>query len=200
MSAAVEYPQSAPAEVPPQLRKSGLWRCQYCRNHLHESCPGAVRLQRRGLWLCYCCRKAPRCLECGATAGINSEFWACLDPLECQHRIVLRQRNSPLWNMLQQAKVSGIAERRRRRETEAKIRAALPVDEDEQLDQAAKRVASLRRSSSGNCECCGAPTKGGRFLPGHDAKLKSRLRRQRAYGTPEQQESARTELASRGWD
>ena len=26
------------------------------------------------------------------------------------------------------------------------------------------------RPASGKCICCGAPTKGGRFLPGHDAK------------------------------
>lgn len=48
-----------------------------------------------------------------------------------------------------------------------------------------------------DCECgCNEPTKGGKFLPGHDAKLKARLIREViAGGNP----GAEQELASRGW-
>jgi hypothetical protein len=49
-----------------------------------------------------------------------------------------------------------------------------------------------RKAGSGFCEHCGEPTKGGRFIPGHDAKLKGELQRE---GTPE----AIAEKVIRGW-
>jgi len=61
-----------------------------------------------------------------------------------------------------------------------------------------KRTPAKRRAvvsvESKLCECdCGEMTrKGSRFLPGHDMKLKSRLRK---AGTPE----AKAELKKRGW-
>ena len=50
------------------------------------------------------------------------------------------------------------------------------------------------------CECgCGEQTLGGRFRPGHDAKLKSRLLRA-ARGTNKRTATkARAELKRRGW-
>lgn len=47
-----------------------------------------------------------------------------------------------------------------------------------------------------SCLCCGEPTRGGDFLPGHDAKYKAHLIREAlAGGNPD----AVTELAARGW-
>jgi len=69
---------------------------------------------------------------------------------------------------------------------------------DTRTKQAEKSVASRRIAVASveprPCECgCRAITRrGSRFLPGHDAKLKSALRK---AGTPE----AEKELASRGW-
>lgn len=46
------------------------------------------------------------------------------------------------------------------------------------------------------CECgCGKLTKGGHFLPGHDARLKSRLKKSAADGN----EAAKAELRKRRW-
>lgn len=48
-----------------------------------------------------------------------------------------------------------------------------------------------------DCECgCGGMTRGGRFIPGHDAKLKSVLLRRAADGDT----AARDDLRRRGWE
>lgn len=47
-----------------------------------------------------------------------------------------------------------------------------------------------------DCECgCGGTTGGGRFLPGHDSKLKSRLISEALDGD----KKAESELRKRGW-
>lgn len=44
-----------------------------------------------------------------------------------------------------------------------------------------KAVRAKRTKDPRDCECgCGAQTKGGRFIPGHDAKLHKRLREEAA--------------------
>jgi hypothetical protein len=54
------------------------------------------------------------------------------------------------------------------------------------------RARGPRQPGAGACEHCGEPTKGGRFVPGHDAKLKGELLRE---GTP----GAEAERILRGW-
>jgi hypothetical protein len=49
-----------------------------------------------------------------------------------------------------------------------------------------------RKAGSGFCEHCGEPTKGGRFIPGHDAKLKGGLIREATI-------EAAAERVIRGW-
>jgi len=51
------------------------------------------------------------------------------------------------------------------------------------------------------CECgeCGRTTGGGRFLPGHDAKLKSRLLRDYRSGDPALRKVAAERILSLGW-
>lgn len=54
----------------------------------------------------------------------------------------------------------------------------------------------VRKRAPMKCECgCGGMTKGGMFLPGHDARLKGRLRRAARRGD----EGAARELQRRGW-
>ena len=64
----------------------------------------------------------------------------------------------------------------------------------------AKRVAVIAVESKA-CECgCRALTgKGSRFLPGHDAKLKSKLRKALKIGNANAKAHAKKELKSRGW-
>lgn len=62
-----------------------------------------------------------------------------------------------------------------------------------EVKRARRRASrSARPKGPGVCEHCGEPTKGGRFIPGHDAKLKGDLIRE---GTPE----ATAERVIRGW-
>lgn len=51
------------------------------------------------------------------------------------------------------------------------------------------------------CECgCGGEPKSGRFLPGHDSKLKSRLlQTMRKAEDAKEQKKAEKELIDRGW-
>lgn len=46
----------------------------------------------------------------------------------------------------------------------------------------ARRARPTGRTA-GQCLCCGGPTKGGRFQPGHDARYKGRLRREALTGS-----------------
>lgn len=64
----------------------------------------------------------------------------------------------------------------------------------------AKRGATIAVESKA-CECgCRALTrKGSRFLPGHDAKLKSKLRNAVKKGNTNAKAHAQKELKSRGW-
>lgn len=51
-----------------------------------------------------------------------------------------------------------------------------------------------------NCRCgCGGMTRGGRFLPGHDAKLKAKLIRQYRSDNPIEREDAETQAGQLGW-
>lgn len=192
-----EYPTQAPPDTPVAQRKANMWRCGFCASGLHPSCPRAVRLPKYGLWVCYCCGTDDvRCLECGSTEEVDKEVWRCIDRQACRHQVEVRQANSPIWNMLQKARLAGAAERRRKREQTARIWRDVPHNEDEMLEEERQQLAAAKRAGPGSCECCGHPTKGGRFLPGHDAKLKSRLRRLVLLANDQ---DAQRELVERGW-
>jgi hypothetical protein len=173
------------------LRKTGLWQCRFCFEGHHRSCPSAVRTPT-GLILCHCpdCPHPTRCLECGhATPDeLDLDYWACQDKAECNDRVRTRKADSPMVRMLQQCRSDAAIARRQSRQVVADVRAQT-WDEDEVPTHIDPKPVS------GLCGCCGQPTKGGRFLPGHDARLKSRLRDASRRGDPE----ATQQLVDRGW-
>lgn len=189
------YPVIPPPDVPAALKR--VWRCNFCAGGLHGSCPGAIHNGKKQLVLCYCCRKDPHCLACKnpRTEDVNPETWACLYPAECQGRIQRRLENSSLWNQLQQCKADSLERRRRVRTNASAIREQLGDDEIDEFDRPLERKPRAPRSTVGQCECCGAATRGGKFLPGHDAKMKSRLRAAAKSGDV----AAKSELERRGW-
>lgn len=70
--------------------------------------------------------------------------------------------------------------------------------EDGGEDHPARRRAH-RRPNGPPCECeCGGYPKSGRFMPGHDAKLKASLRKAMASGGKKGRE-AEEEMLKRGW-
>jgi hypothetical protein len=76
---------------------------------------------------------------------------------------------------------------------------------DAHVAQAKKGVAGKRPAISSTdpkpCECgCKAMTRrGSRFLPGHDMKLKSKLKKALKHSNPATRKKAQGELKSRGW-
>lgn len=67
------------------------------------------------------------------------------------------------------------------------------------LDGPPTRNQYLAPTAGGHCECgCGAPV-ARRFKPGHDAKLKSRLRRELESRDQAARQRAADELDRRGW-
>lgn len=63
--------------------------------------------------------------------------------------------------------------------------------------------AKAKTNGKGPVEClcaCGSTTKGGRFMPGHDAKLKSALVKTAKDGTTATKAKARTRLVELGWE
>lgn len=212
------YPTKPPPGTPATQVKTGLWRCGFCAGNNHASCPAMVRngyaierddegfeiCRTARLVLCYCCGTGtdPRCLDCGCTDldQVNAEIWTCVDLGVCRDRIRLRQENDRLYQMLQACKSAAYVQRRSIRLVRDQISADVPDDEDLTLDnlQASLRRRSARlgqQEATGSCLCCGEPTRGGLFRPGHDAKYKSTLRRSAASGDA----GARTELEQRGW-
>jgi hypothetical protein len=189
-----------PAPRPPAwMVARGLDRCGHCKTGLHRSCKGAIRVPVSkklpdGLLRCHCpdCVPQVRCLDCHNQFEdeVDPRWWACIDRDVCLGRIALRQRNDPVWQLIQSCKSRGAWLRREDRLRRALIRAETL---SESVDAAA--VRGEPRPTVGQCECCGQPTKGGRFLPGHDAKLKGRLKRLNAAGD----KAAYKELVERGW-
>lgn len=213
------HPRLAPVEAPRVLVKTGLWRCGFCTAGNHSSCPAMVRNGRARqpgdhpelsptgpvrLVLCYCCGhlREPRCLDCGThdSTQIDDVAWQCISPAACAERIKLRQRNDPIYQMIQRCKSDAAVRRRAIEQSTARMWQGIPPDEDVLLDAMIKAKRTPRAKSEprtpGACECCGEPTKGGRFLPGHDAKLKSVLRARVKHHNDQE---AKAELERRGW-
>lgn len=195
---------------------ANVWRCQFCAEGLHRSCPRAVR-HGDVLWKCKCAEDdehfpTPYCLTCrhDRAEDINAATWVCLDPHGCATRVQVRRENNPIWRKVRDAQVRGAVARKIKRMMQENI--AVPPDEDARIEhlhdyqdqlraarskpQRARRSATPR-ASVGECECCGEVTRGGRFLPGHDAKMASELvARIRNNGDAE----AYAEMVRRGWE
>lgn len=213
MTVSLEASSASPVVVVPvtpspkvRRKRTKKWKCGFCSSGAHRSCPGAVENGQRGLLLCACtnpdCLRPPRCLVCNLTEPdeVDQRRWRCLDRSACAVRVELRKQNNYLWQKLQACRVSGVNARRARRELAERLKAEIgdemdeferPLEEDQNRRRTQKRTASPRP-----CDCgCSGVTRGGLFLPGHDAKLKSSLHKDTAAGD----ESARAELERRGW-
>lgn len=146
----------------------------WCRHNGHDNCI-----------VCECaCHKiggikiARRCGECGwrpaefeARTGISAETGRCTNKDDCHTRV----EANPTFQRYRDYQAHG-----------EQVRA-------ERGEETATRAG---RPTAGVCQCgCEGPTKGGKFQPGHDAKLKGRLRKAAQDGD----EEAHAELVDRGW-
>lgn len=195
-----------------------VWRCQFCAQGHHRSCPRATR-HNGVLWVCQC--KAGNddhhgiyCLECkhDHPGDLDIPNWVCQDRHACATRRKQRNDCNPVWRMIQAAKAHGALERKAKKlrreallsmvdplQEETISRVSALLDSINQLSRDAKPKkggkASTPKPTSGSCECCGGVTKGGRFLPGHDARLASKLVQQAVGGDA----NALEELKARNW-
>jgi len=175
--------------------------CSYCTNDQHPQCPGAIRIPAtERVIVCKCCTPpSGMCTTCGnRTAGeVDPITWYCLDRYACSARVQIRCEQSPLYRMLQDARLDGAVKRRRQRLEVERIQAnGLPPDEQDSFEVRGNgKPRSPTRPKSGACLCCGEPTKGGKFRPGHDAKYKGKLQRAALAGDT----AAVAVLTEHGW-
>lgn len=208
-----------------EIARTRAWRCQFCATGHHGSCPGAVRQLRRVgkteqveeyLWLCECPESGHpglHCLECKNTqpGEVNTKTWMCVDRHVCAGILQKRRENSQLWQMIQAAKSASAIKRRAKRLGMEEALAGLDTHSDvtiermhtildnleevQGLSQHKPRRSGPAKPKTGSCECCGEPTRGGRFLPGHDARLASALKKRVESGDAD----AYAEMKRRNW-
>lgn len=125
-----------------------------------------------------------RCWVChGRVADgveLDPERRNCVDLPACAERAKIRLEAHPGYDRWRQFK-----------ETVAERQAAEAAANGHQP----KKRTPSNRPTSGRCEHCGEPTKGGRFVAGHDAKLKGQLIREAGEGSV----AAVAEAMARNW-
>jgi hypothetical protein len=146
----------------------------------HELCP--VGIFQAGKWRVTLCvhewhERNPKCRECrrhveGDALDATSR---CLDREDCIQANQVRLYDSPGHRAIEAI-----------RERVEEVKASQPKRE---------RTPTEARPTSGSCHHCGAPTKGGKFVAGHDAKLKGELIREAEAGSA----VAVAEQIARGW-
>lgn len=142
----------------PGKERTLMGMCGYCaEGRRHDLCPGVTRAAPDAkLWRCQCpgpdCGQT-RCTECyNRNRDEVTKDGHCIDRLACEEAMAARK-----------AKV--------RREMLGRF---ADVSSDEQIarrpTKTPRRGDGTSRPTSGKCWCCDEPTKGGRFLPGHDSR------------------------------
>lgn len=178
MSTMVEEPDVTDGSTPPILggrkAKVPMSRCGICAfpnrlwegpGHPHPGCPRAVRNGDRAEFKVITCEcKEPgcgdqvlRCTYCKTEeeGAVDPADWSCFDKDACRDTIQTRLVNNPLYQEL-----TGIRS------------IAMAKVANENAEKAAKKAAAPK---VGSCLHCGEATKGGKFLPGHDAAYVSAL-------------------------
>lgn len=153
----------------------------------------------RGLWVtcdCDCHTGNPKCAECQRATDLREDQPTCVDVEDCAAYQAARTAQNPLTPVLREVRAAAAAEKSRKTAERAERRPATdpdgaPVTRRER----APRTVRPARPTSGRCIHCGAPTKGGLFVAGHDAKLKGILLGAAKSGDVE----ALAEIVYRGW-
>lgn len=159
--------------LPPKL---GTIPSGFCLSGNHSRCRGGVWNGNGQVLVCPCAEcdhvnQPIRCLDCnrvddGFDVQVNTLTWDCYDSTECA---AYREHQASLNPTIIQIR---------------RIRAEIARAKEQGTDTIGGPVVRKRtvrseaeggRPTSGKCLCCGDATKGGLFLPGHDARLVARL-------------------------
>lgn len=132
--------------------------CGFCADGNHARCPHAIENGKvHGLWFCNCAEpncggKILSCIHCKKVHDdVTPDTRQCVDRDACAARIQVRRDNDPNYQniitIIEENKVAKVAE---------------------------KAVKAEKAAKTGICKCgCEGTTKGGNFLPGHDARFVS---------------------------
>lgn len=160
--------------------------CGFCNTNKpapHTGCPGVVTNGNGIVLHCPCGCRARHCRSCGNDNAddVHPVFWRCLDRIGCDTRTAAKRE-------AYREKLLGP----RYRKPETNMTTPNPATQED---------PKPARAKTGACQCgCGGATKGGRFLPGHDAKLKSALAITRLQSSDRaRQQLAAAEEIARGW-
>lgn len=199
---------------------------QFCKSpdpkmHLHcrgSGANGSGRAQdgQPYLWFCPCdCHvEQPTCRDCGQRGQPVTLDGTCIDVDGCATTRMVRRSSNPVHVQLNQ--ILGDVERR-----EAEDKARKAADRAAQREREAAQAQAEGRPvvvrpartpkappKPQRCHCgCAGMTKGGKFVAGHDAKLKGMLVRAARQTPPEsgkpatkaQATNAMAELIARDW-
>lgn len=162
-------------KLPPPPYKVASHPCGFCQTGHHlpteanpmAQCVGAVANYPEGIYQvfrcsCTCAGNRPRCFNCNtryseeeAQAALTS-MWTCVDIEGCQARIARRRKSNPALALIDQI----MEEREMPTATKTKSKT---------------KTATAAKPTTGKCRCCDGATKGGNFLPGHDARYVSQF-------------------------
>lgn len=129
--------------------------CGFCQTGHHNMCPTAVR-NGNGTPIscpCECWSGQPQCMDCkNNTPGeVDDTTFLCTDVESCHLEQRARRESTPIYKFMEEYK--------------AARRVAETMEEHGRYQRPAPAT-----KATGQCLCCGGETKGGAFLPGHDAR------------------------------
>lgn len=155
-------------------------RCGFCLDGRHRTCViniemGTKKDGGKYLYECPCeCNTSDRhrCVDCNRRENqIEIQNGRCVDRDGCKGYRAARRSKDPVFQMLDEIK-------ERRESASASAPTATP------------RKTPVTRE----CICCGEPTRGGKFLPGHDSRYVSLMAKE-ATASPDSVSRLREHLA-----
>lgn len=187
---ATDTATQTPAPAEPKASKPV--RSGFCglTSHNHERCPGMLRNGNGTLIPCACPEPHPlRCIDCGLHDSVEPGVidpirWRCVDSTDCRERRDAKTSANPIVAQIERIQQEVAA--RREAERAATLRSRVSTDHA----VGAARAPRDPRPIVGACRCCGEPTRGGAFLPGHDARYVSLLVAQVVEGKTSAEDAA----------
>jgi hypothetical protein len=136
---------------------TSAYMCGFCQSGKHQLCPRAIENGNKGIYLCPCAE--PNCggkiLSCRNCKRVHDDVTPdtrlCVDRDACEARVLAKRNSNPLFQNIVRIQEIHMA--------------------NKTADAKVKREA---KPKTGVCKCgCEGVTKGGNFLPGHDARFVS---------------------------
>lgn len=144
--------------------KDAKFACMFCRTNDHQLCKRVFRHGSGSVHFCPCNDAAhPErkvfCTECynDNEGEVDAKVYLCDDVEACGNRIMSRVEKLPMYQDIEAAREKAV---------------------QVQIEQGKRKPPRPRgegRPKTGQCLCCGETTGGGKFKPGHDARMVSQL-------------------------